>query len=55
MPVVALGFAVSPVAGQNFGARLPERVRATFRIGAVMATAAMVVLFVICRVGARER
>ena len=31
MPVVALGFAVSPVAGQNFGARLPERVRATFR------------------------
>ena len=33
MPVVALGFAVSPVAGQNFGARLGERVRATFRIG----------------------
>ena len=33
MPVVALGFAVSPVAGQNFGARLAERVRATFRIG----------------------
>ena len=27
MPVVALGFAVSPVAGQNFGARLPDRVR----------------------------
>ena len=24
MPVVALGFAVSPVAGQNFGARLPS-------------------------------
>ena len=50
MPVVALGFAVGPVAGQNFGARLPERVRATFRIGALMATVAMVVLFVICRV-----
>jgi len=49
MPVVALGFACSPVAGQNFGARLPERVRATFRIGVLMATAAMVVLFVICR------
>jgi len=50
MPVVALGFAVSPVAGQNFGARLPERVRATFRMGALMATAAMLVLFLICRV-----
>jgi len=50
MPVVALGFAVGPVAGQNFGARLPDRVRATFRIGALIATVAMVVLFVICRV-----
>jgi putative MATE family efflux protein len=50
MPVVALGFAVSPVAGQNFGARLPDRVRATFRMGALMATAAMALLFVICRV-----
>ncbi|HXU04100.1 MAG TPA: MATE family efflux transporter [Polyangia bacterium] len=50
MPVVALGFAVSPVAGQNFGARLPERVRATFRIGALMAISAMAVLLVICRV-----
>jgi putative MATE family efflux protein len=48
MPVVALGFAVSPVAGQNFGARLSERVRATFRMGALMATVAMAVLFVIC-------
>jgi putative MATE family efflux protein len=49
MPVVALGFAVSPVAGQNVGARQAERVRATFRIGAVMATIAMLILFVICR------
>jgi putative MATE family efflux protein len=49
MPVVALGFAVSPVAGQNFGARLPDRVRATFRMGALMATIAMAVLFLICQ------
>jgi putative MATE family efflux protein len=49
MPVVALGFAVAPVAGQNFGARLPDRVRATFRVAAVMATAGMVVLFAVCR------
>ena len=30
LPVVALGFAVAPVAGQNFGARQADRVRATF-------------------------
>jgi putative MATE family efflux protein len=52
MPVVALGFAVSPVAGQNFGARLPDRVRATFRIGVLMAVGAMAALLVICRLAA---
>jgi len=31
MPVVALGFSVAPVAGQNNGARLAERVKATFK------------------------
>jgi putative MATE family efflux protein len=46
LPVVALGFAVSPVAGQNFGARLGARVRETFRAGALMATALMLVLTV---------
>jgi putative MATE family efflux protein len=44
MPVVALGFAVAPVAGQNFGAGLPDRVKATFRDGALMATGVMVLL-----------
>src|ERR671915_2401128 len=38
MPVVALGFAVAPVAGQNFGARMADRVKATFRDAAWMAT-----------------
>jgi putative MATE family efflux protein len=37
LPVVALGIAVAPVAGQNFGARHGLRVRQTFRAGAVMA------------------
>ena len=37
MPVVALGFAVAPVAGQNFGARQPQRVRDTFQSAALMA------------------
>ena len=45
MPVVALGFAVAPVAGQNFGARRPERVRQTFYVAAGMAAAGMVLVF----------
>jgi len=41
LPVVALGFAVAPVAGQNFGARLADRVRRTFADAAMMAGGAM--------------
>lgn len=41
MPVVALGFSVAPVAGQNVGARLADRVRATFRDAALLATGVM--------------
>jgi putative MATE family efflux protein len=41
MPVVALGAAVAPVAGQNVGARQRERVIETFRTAAAMATAVM--------------
>lgn len=47
LPVVALGFAVSPVAGQNFGARQAERVRATFRVGALLAAGGMLVAAVV--------
>jgi putative MATE family efflux protein len=50
MPVVALGFAVSPVAGQNFGARLADRVRATFKVGSAMAIGFMLVFTVACRI-----
>jgi len=52
MPVVALGFSVAPVAGQNFGARQPARVRATFRAAALMAIADMLLLTVICQLEA---
>jgi putative MATE family efflux protein len=44
MPVVALGFAVAPVAGQNFGARKAARVIETFRSAALLAGGAMFVL-----------
>jgi len=50
MPVVALGFAVAPVAGQNVGARRPQRVRDTFRTAALMAGSAMVLLALCCHI-----
>jgi putative MATE family efflux protein len=41
LPIVALAFAVAPVAGQNFGARRPDRVRQTFKVAATMAITGM--------------
>ncbi len=48
MPVVALAFSVAPVAGQNFGARLGQRVKDTFKDAAWMAGALMVVFALAC-------
>jgi len=50
MPVVALGFSVAPVAGQNFGARRGDRVRETFRQASLMAAVAMAVLVLLCHI-----
>ncbi len=50
MPIVALGFAVAPVAGQNFGARLGDRVRETFTVAATLAIGGMLVLVGLCHV-----
>jgi putative MATE family efflux protein len=47
LPVVALGFAVAPVAGQNFAARQSDRVRAAFRSAAGMAAAMMLITAVV--------
>jgi Na+-driven multidrug efflux pump len=52
MPVVALGFSVAPVAGQNFGAGFPDRVRDTFKTAVMLAAAVMLVLLAICQVAA---
>jgi putative MATE family efflux protein len=52
MPVVALGFAVAPVAGQNFGARQRERVVETFRSAVAMAAGVMLLLGALCHVAA---
>lgn len=48
MPVVALGFAVAPVAGQNVGAKLGPRVRETYRSAVWLAIGAMAAFAVLC-------
>jgi putative MATE family efflux protein len=50
MPVVALGIAVAPVAGQNFGARMGHRVKAVFKTASMMAAAVMFVMALLCNV-----
>jgi putative MATE family efflux protein len=50
MPVVALGFSVAPVAGQNFGARQRARVIDTFKNGAILATVFMVFFTIVCHI-----
>jgi Na+-driven multidrug efflux pump len=41
LPAMAVSFAMAPVAGQNVGAGLVERVRETFRVGVIGACAVM--------------
>ena len=48
MPVVALGFAVAPVAGQNFGAHKAARVRETFKRALLMVAGLTAVVTVLC-------
>lgn len=50
MPVVALGFSVAPVAGQNFGARQAQRVKDTFKDAAIMAAAVMLMFALACHI-----
>jgi putative MATE family efflux protein len=50
MPVVALGFSVAPVAGQNFGARLADRVKETFKRAAIMGSIVMLLFTIVCQI-----
>src|SRR5215208_4518314 len=50
MPVVALGFSVAPVAGQNFGARRADRVKETFRRATIMAAGVMLLFTIVCHI-----
>ena len=49
LPVMAIAFAVTPVAGQNFGAGRLERVRETFRTGAILSSALMLLITLVCQ------
>jgi putative MATE family efflux protein len=49
LPAMAIAFATAPVAGQNVGARQPERVLATFRAATLMSAAVMLVLTLLCQ------
>ncbi|MBK7251746.1 MAG: MATE family efflux transporter [Gammaproteobacteria bacterium] len=54
MPVMAIAFAASPVAGQNFGARHAKRVRETFRIATILSVGSMVLLTLASQLGAER-
>jgi len=49
LPVMAVAFAVAPVAGQNFGAGQHARVRETFRAAAIVSSVLMLVLTLACQ------
>ncbi len=49
LPAMAVAFATAPVAGQNMGAGLNDRVRATFRSAALMGTVMMLALTLVCQ------
>jgi len=49
LPAMAVAFAAAPIAGQNFGARRPERVRETFKWTVTYSVVIMLLLTVVCQ------
>lgn len=49
LPAMAIAFSTPAIAGQNFGARKPQRVRETFRTSALMSSVVMLVLTLLCQ------
>jgi len=49
LPAMAVSFAATPVAGQNFGARRADRVRETFRSAAWISAGVMFLLTLLCQ------
>ena len=50
LPAMALAFATSPVAGQNVGAGLFDRVRATFRSSLAIGSVIMLAITLLCQI-----
>jgi putative MATE family efflux protein len=50
LPAMAVAFAIAPIAGQNVGAKLHDRVRETFRAGLIGACGVMAVITVLCHI-----
>jgi putative MATE family efflux protein len=53
LPAMAVAFAAAPIAGQNFGARRPERVRETFKWTVIYSVVIMLMLTVLCQFESR--
>lgn len=49
LPAMAVAFASAPIAGQNFGARKPERVRETFNWTLKVSVVIMLLLTLVCQ------
>ena len=49
LPAMAIAFATAPIAGQNFGAKQPARVRETFVAAALMSSLLMLLLTLMCQ------
>jgi putative MATE family efflux protein len=49
LPPMAIAFAAAAIAGQNYGAKLPDRVRATFRQCAAIGSVVMLALTLLCQ------
>jgi putative MATE family efflux protein len=49
LPAMAVAFASAPIAGQNFGARKPERVRETFRVAVTISVVLMALQTILCQ------
>jgi putative MATE family efflux protein len=50
LPAMAIAFSAAPIAGQNYGARKPERVRETFRVSVLASCVVMVCMTFLCRI-----
>jgi Na+-driven multidrug efflux pump len=54
LPIIAIAFSLAPIIGQNYGARKPERVREGFKDAALLVSAVMLALTILCHISPRS-